>query len=584
MAATAEFRPAILFNSSVLKDQAFNESLLRGMDTFKNKRGVDYRMETEPDLQKYSATLEKLALDKFDPIVVPGFSVADKVQQIAQRYPQTTFIAIDYTVSASNVYSVLFHEQEGAFLAGYLAAEVSPSTRFGFIGGMDVPVIQKFRNGFEAGLKFANKDAELLSTYIENLIGEDERSLVSPWESRSLASKAAQSLIDEGVDILFPATGGAGIGAIDTAAESGKLVIGVDTNQDGLRPGKVLTSVVKKLDHAVYVALLSHQKGRWVSRVKHLGVAQGAVDITMDEHNAPLIPAEVKQRLEALKRKLLTGELHIAETGEVTRYDFAETQTQTPPMLVLGMTSEHQFPFTTTQGETINGIKPGLIAEGMALLNRDLGVTIRLVRKPYNELIADLENNVINGVAMFSFDFHHNSIAKFPVNGNEIDVSKRMFTERWALFQRKGVSVPWNGEITEALGPISVSSESSILPEMKKLSSQIVESDTLAGCFESLQRGEKDILVAAPDLHARKVLKDIQGQVAGLIEPNISMLMPYITDKHYYLAFSNQFFEQYPQFAQRAWNQVSQLRESPELWEASDKYFEGEAKDTVMNE
>lgn len=581
----SHFHPAILFNSKVIQDHGFNESLLLGMETFKNKRNVDYRAESQPDIEEYGKMLETLALEKYDPIVVPGFQVAQKVMQIAQRYPNTTFIAIDYSVAASNVYSVLFKEQEGAFLAGYLASAVSPSHRFGFVGGMEVPVIQRFRNGFEAGLKFANPSAELLTSYLDNVKEEGQSSQVSPWENEEGAAKAATQLIEEGVDIIFSAAGGANVGVINTAADAGKLVIGVDRDQQSLRPGKVLTSVEKRLDQAVYVALLNHQKGRWVSQDKYLGVAQGAIDVTMNESNAELIPPEVRERFAALKKKLLTGELMISESGNLTRFDFSESQKHMPKMLVLGMTDQFQFPFTTTDGETINGIKPGLIAEAMEALNRDLGVTIKLVRKPYRKLIVDLENNAINGVAMMTFDFHHNSIARFPMDGENVDVSKRMFTERWALFHRKEQSVPWQGVISEALGPIAVREEASILPELKKSSPLITECPTLMGCFLALQNKERDYLVAAPDLHARKVLKELfaEGSKAKG-DPNIVMLQPYINDKHYYLAFSNQFYDQYPLFAQHAWSQLSQLRESPELWEASDKYFEAGSEDTVIND
>ncbi len=581
----ADFKPAILLNSATVVDKSFNESLYNGMELFRKKREVDYQMAVETDIGVYRQKLKGLAENGYSPIVVPGAQVQPRVQQVvaevAGDYPGTTFIAIDYRVDLPNVFSVLFKEQEGSFLAGYLAALVSPSNVLGFIGGSDSPVTRRFKNGFRSGIRFGNPEARLVEAYVNDaLVTAGDRN-ASPWNSPGVAAKLAKAQILQGVDIIFTAAGSSGLGAMEFAADSGKLSIGAEQNQNGVRPGKILTSVEKKLDQAVFIALLSHQKGRWITRVKHLGLAQGAIDLAMDEHSRSLITPDVMQKFETVKKRMLSGAIVVSEFGVVSTVGDPAAEAPLPDSLVVGVLSREMFPFTSSEGETIDQEKPGLIADLLSLLNQDLGVTIQLTRKPYQRLIQDIEDNEVDAIAMLPYDFHHDSISEFPKKNQKIDIGRRLFTERWVLFHKREEAEPAQSRPMDKAGPIAFPAGASILPLLQKSGAKLVETPSLYSGFEMLLHGRVPLL-AGTELHSARIIKEKEGTPFGLVLMNVEKMPPYLADKHYYLAFSKEFYSRYSLFAEQVWNRLAQLRESPALWEASDKYFELEEVDDAF--
>jgi len=198
------------------------------------------------------------------------------------------------------VESVVFKEQEGSFLVGALAAMASKTGKVGFIGGMDIPLIRKFQCGYEQGAKFANPKAEVFA----NMTGTTG----AAWNDPARGGELAKAQFAKGADVVFAAAGGTGMGVYQAAKDSKKLAIGVDSNQNHLQPGTMLTSMVKGVDVAVYNAAKAHKPG-----VTVLGLKEDGVGYAMDAHNAALVTADMKKKLEAAKADIISGKIRVAD-------------------------------------------------------------------------------------------------------------------------------------------------------------------------------------------------------------------------------------------------------------------------------
>src|SRR6185436_14722911 len=198
------------------------------------------------------------------------------------------FTIIDGAVKLPNVQAILFKEQEGSFLVGMIAVLTSKTGKVGFIGGMDIPLIRKFVCGYEQGAKYANPKAEVFV----NMVGTTG----AAWNDPARGGELARSQFAKGADVIFAAAGGTGIGVYQAAKDAGKYAIGVDSNQNYLQPGTMLTSMVKRVDVAVYNAFKGVTPG-----VAALGLKEGGVDYALDEHNAKLVTADMKKKVDAAK-------------------------------------------------------------------------------------------------------------------------------------------------------------------------------------------------------------------------------------------------------------------------------------------
>src|SRR6185295_12232800 len=223
----------------------------------------------------------KFAERGFSPVVAIGFSHAEAVKKVAAEFPDTHFAIIDMVVEAPNVASIVFKEQEGSYLVGVLAALASKSGKVGFVGGMDIPLIRRFACGYVGGVKATKKDDEVF----QNMTGTTG----AAWNDPVKGGELAKSQFDRGADIVYHAAGGTGIGVLQAAADAGKLGIGVDSNQNGLHPGHILTSMLKRVDVATYQAMTTGEKGTFKTGVNDLGLKEGGVDYAMDDNNKPLV-------------------------------------------------------------------------------------------------------------------------------------------------------------------------------------------------------------------------------------------------------------------------------------------------------
>jgi basic membrane protein A and related proteins len=197
----------------------------------------------------------------------------------------------------------VFNEHEGSYLVGVLAALAAPSNKVGFVGGMDIPLIRKFACGYVQGVKDTKPDAEVF----QNMTGTTG----AAWNDPVKGGELAKSQIDRGADVIYHAAGGTGIGVLQAATDAGKLGIGVDSNQNYLHPGSVLTSMLKRVDNAVFDAMMDLQNGEWTSGVQVMGLAEDGVGYAVDENNEALITPEMKEAVEAAKAKIIAGEITV---------------------------------------------------------------------------------------------------------------------------------------------------------------------------------------------------------------------------------------------------------------------------------
>ena len=301
--ALADARPAVIFDLGGKYDKSFNEASYVGAERFREETGISYReFELQSDAQR-EQSLRRFAQQGQNPIVVTGFSWGQAVKAVAPEYPDTKFVLVDSVVDLPNVRSVTFKEHEGSYLTGLLAAMASKSNKIGFVGGMDIPMIRAFACGYRQGAKSADSDI----TVFENMAGTTG----AAWRDPVKGGELAKSQIGRGADVIYHAAGGTGIGVLQAAADAGVLGIGVDKNQNGLHPGKVLTSMLKRVDVAVYQAMMDVHNGTFSSGIQSLGLAENGVDVAIDENNEALISDELAGALDAAKKSIISGAISV---------------------------------------------------------------------------------------------------------------------------------------------------------------------------------------------------------------------------------------------------------------------------------
>jgi basic membrane protein A len=300
-AGVASAEPAIIFDLGGKFDKSFNEAAFNGAERWKAESGGTYKeLEMQDEAQREQA-LRRLAEAGSNPVVMTGFAFGDVLAKVAPDFPDTKFAIIDMVVDQPNVKSVVFNEHEGSYLVGMMAALASKSGTVGFIGGMDIPLIRKFGCGYAQGVKAVNPDA----TVVLNMTGTTPTAWNDPVKGAELA-KAQKA---QGADVIYAAAGGTGIGVLQTAADEGILSIGVDSNQNYMHPGKVLTSMLKRVDNAVYEAF---KEGEALTPgFNVMGLANDGVGYAMDENNASLVTAEMQAKVDEAAAKIKSGELAV---------------------------------------------------------------------------------------------------------------------------------------------------------------------------------------------------------------------------------------------------------------------------------
>ena len=299
MAGVAAAEPALIFDLGGKFDKSFNEAAFTGAERWKAETGGTYKeLEMQSEAQREQA-LRRLAETGANPIVMTGFAFGEVLGKIAPDYPDTKFVIIDMVVDQPNVQSNVFNEGEGSYLAGIMAANASKSGTVGFIGGMDIPLIHKFECGYRQGFLAAKPDGKVIVNYTGTT--------PAAWNDPVKGGELAKAQKSQGADVIYAAAGGTGIGVLQAAADEGVLGIGVDSNQNHLHPGKILTSVVKRVDNAVYDAFTAGEAVE--PGVKVWDVKSDGVIVAMDDNNAPLVTPEMTAAVDAAKAAISSGEI-----------------------------------------------------------------------------------------------------------------------------------------------------------------------------------------------------------------------------------------------------------------------------------
>ena len=295
----AAAEPAIIFDLGGKFDKSFNEAAFNGATKWATETGGTFKeLEMQSEAQREQA-LRRLAEAGSNPVVMTGFAFGDVLAQVAPDFPDTKFAIIDMVVDQPNVKSVVFTEHEGSYLVGMMAGLASKTGTVGFIGGMDIPLIRRFGCGYAQGVMAAKADAKV----ILNMTGTTP----AAWNDPVKGTELTLAQKSQGADVIYAAAGGTGVGVLQTAADEGILSIGVDSNQNYMHPGSVLTSMLKRVDVAVYNAFMEGTD--LVPGINVLDLKSGGVGYAMDENNAALVTPEMQSAVDAAAAKITSGEL-----------------------------------------------------------------------------------------------------------------------------------------------------------------------------------------------------------------------------------------------------------------------------------
>ena len=301
MAGAAAADPAIIYDLGGKFDKSFNEAAFHGADRWAKETGGKFKeLEMQSEAQREQA-LRRLAEWGATPIAMTGFAFGDVLNTVAPDYPKTKFVIVDAVVDQPNVRSVVFQEEQGSYLVGMLAAMASKTGTVGFVGGMDIPLIRKFGCGYVQGVKAAKPDAKV----VQNFVGTTP----SAWNDPVKASELTKAEISQGADVIYAAAGQSGLGVLQTAADEKVKSIGVDSNQNHLHPGSVLTSMVKRVDNAIYDAFKEGDAMKTGTDV--MGLSNDGVAFAMDDNNKDLITPAMKATVDAVAEKIKSGEIKV---------------------------------------------------------------------------------------------------------------------------------------------------------------------------------------------------------------------------------------------------------------------------------
>ena len=286
-------------------DKSFNASAYAGLVKAQKELGIRFKDVQATDNNAFEPLLRALASKKYDLIVAVGFAQTEALKKVAPQFPNKKFVIVDGQVEATNVKSAVFAEHEGSFLVGALAGLTTRTHHVGFLGGMDIPMIRRFEMGYRAGVQKTNPKAKITS----NFIGISSEA----WNNPARAKELALTQYKAGADIIFGAAGASNTGIFDAAEDRRLFAIGVDSNQNWVKPGRILTSMLKRVDVAVFDTCQEVIENRFQGGVKQFDLKNKGVDFALDEHNSKLLSPESIQKIENLKNEIIKGTLQVPD-------------------------------------------------------------------------------------------------------------------------------------------------------------------------------------------------------------------------------------------------------------------------------
>jgi basic membrane protein A len=301
----ADFKVALVLDRGGKDDKSFNASAYEGAMRAKSKLDVFVKYVEASDDNAFEPSLRSFAQRDFDLIIGIGFAQRDAVKKVALQFPKKHFAIVDAQVDAPNVRSLMFEEHEGAYLIGAIAAMSSKSGKVGFVGGMDIPLIRRFSLAYEAGAKRINPNIGVTANYV-GITSE-------AWNNPPKGKELALSQYEGGADIVFAAAGASGLGVFDAAEEKKRYAIGCDSNQNWVRPGLILTSMLKRVDEAVFATIEEAKAGKFAAGEKRFGLSNKGIDYAVDQYNDKILSPDVRKKAEELKAEIIAGKIDVPD-------------------------------------------------------------------------------------------------------------------------------------------------------------------------------------------------------------------------------------------------------------------------------
>jgi basic membrane protein A len=301
----APIRVALVLDKGGKDDKSFNAAAFEGTNRAKKELGIELKYVEATDDAAIERMIRSFADKKYDVIVAIGFAMAEGVKKVGAAFPDAKFALVDAEVNLPNVRSLLFEEHQGSYLVGALAGLMTKTNKVGFLGGMDVPLIRRFQMGYEAGVKKTNPKASVSNSYVGVT--------ADAWNNPAKAKELALAQYQGGADIIFHAAGASGYGLFDAAEDQKKFAIGVDSNQNWVKPGVVITSMLKRVDVAVFDVIKETKEGKFKGGTLRFGLGNKGIDYAMDQYNEKLVPADVRKKVDAIKADIEKGKISVPD-------------------------------------------------------------------------------------------------------------------------------------------------------------------------------------------------------------------------------------------------------------------------------
>lgn len=298
-------RIALVLDKGGKNDKSFNSAAFEGATRAKKELGMDFKYVESPDMNATENFHRAFAKKGFDLIIGIGVVQVDAIKKVAKQYPQQKFAIVDGEIDLPNVKSLLFEEHEGSYLVGALAALKSKTGKIGFVGGMDIPLIRRFQMGYEAGAKQVNPKVQ----FVTNYIGISQEA----WNNPTKAKELALAQYGDKVDVIFAAAGASNTGVFDAAEDKKEFAIGVDSNQNWIKPGLILTSMLKRVDVAVFDTIKEIKDNQFKGGVARFGLKNKGIDYALDKNNENLLSPDMLKKVDALKKEIITGKIEVPD-------------------------------------------------------------------------------------------------------------------------------------------------------------------------------------------------------------------------------------------------------------------------------
>ncbi|MGL4896804.1 MAG: BMP family lipoprotein [Cetobacterium sp.] len=299
----APLKVGLILAMGGLGDKSFNDSAYAGL--LKAQKDFDIEVKyVEPNSWMEDAYfLEEYSQNGFDLIIATSYTAQDAMEDISTKFPNTKYAIVDTRAKeGTNIASLVFDESEGSFLVGAIAAKMSKTGKVGFIGALDIPLINRFKSGYEQGAKYVNPDIEVITTYV----GGD-----APFSDPLKGKEHAYSLANQGIDVIYHASGNTGIGILEGVKEKGIYGIGVDCDQDDIVKGQILTSMLKNVNNAIYKVIEDTVNGEFKGQVYNFGLKENGIGTTDFKYTKEVIGSENIKFVEKLKEDIISGKIKV---------------------------------------------------------------------------------------------------------------------------------------------------------------------------------------------------------------------------------------------------------------------------------